>query len=116
MVGSASRRGFRLIACVLLVIPCSAQIQQQSKTTPQTANPYANQYANQGAIKLNAELVVVDAQVIDKRSHEFIRGLKPQDFDLLEDDSKQRIEFFGQDQLPLSIVLLVDISPSVRPV
>ena len=82
----------------------------------QAVNQKANQNEKEDAIKLNTELVVVDAQVIDKRSREFIRGLKPQDFDLLEDETRQRIEFFGQDQLPLSIVLLVDISPSVRPV
>jgi VWFA-related protein len=70
----------------------------------------------QDTITLRAELVVVDANVVDKRSREFIRGLKPQDFELFEDNARQRIEFLSQDHLPLSIVLLVDISPSVRPV
>src|SRR5215472_16036732 len=143
MVGSAFLRVLGLIAFAMLVIPTTAQVGQLSKDEPRTtyqvapliANqkaPVANQEApiparqdvsrnaiqgeKQDAIKLNTELVVVDAQVIDKRSREVIRGLKAQDFDLLEDDAKQRIEFFGQDQLPLSIVLLVDISPSVRPV
>src|SRR5215831_1963765 len=91
-------------ACFLLVVSVLAQETQNPKGQPNDT------------IKLRAELVVVDAQVVDKRSREFIRGLKPQDFDLLEDGALQRIEFFGQDQLPLSIVLLVDISPSVRPV
>jgi VWFA-related protein len=67
-------------------------------------------------LKLRAELVVVDVNVIDRKTREFIRSLKEQDFDLFEDDAKQRIEFFSQDKLPLSIVLLIDISPSVRPV
>jgi VWFA-related protein len=124
MVGSAFRRILGIIAVALLVVPSLAQAAQQSKDTALPAKPDAKQDAKQNtdqngqqdAIKLNTELVVVDAQVIDKRSHEFIRGLKPQDFDLLEDEARQRIEFFGQDQLPLSIVLLVDISPSVRPV
>ncbi len=70
----------------------------------------------QETIKIRTELVVVDAQVSDKRSREAIRGLKAQDFELFEDGVKQQIEYFSQDKLPLSIVLLVDISPSVRPV
>src|SRR2546425_10186075 len=104
MFGLVVRQIFRVVAYSLLVVCIQAQ------TTPAPKDPPDD------AIKLRAELVVVDAQVIDKKTHEFIRGLKPQDFDLFEDESKQRIEFFGQDQLPLSIVLLLDISPSVRPV
>lgn len=104
MFGFAFRQILRVVACSLLVVSVQAQNPQTPTEPPQEA------------IKLRTELVVVDAQVIDKRSREFIRGLKPQDFDLFEDDAKQRIEFMSQDKLPLSIVLLVDISPSVRPV
>jgi VWFA-related protein len=104
MIGFAFRQILRVIACSLLVVSVQAQTPQTPTDPPQEA------------LKLRTELVVVDAQVIDKRSREFIRGLKVQDFDLFEDDSKQRIEFLSQDKLPLSIVLLVDISPSVRPV
>jgi VWFA-related protein len=71
---------------------------------------------SQDTIKIKTDLVLVDAQVTDKRSRETIRGLKASDFDLFEDGVKQQIESFSQDKLPLSIVLLVDISPSVRPV
>ncbi len=70
----------------------------------------------QETIRIKTDLVVLDAQVTDKRSRETIRGLKPSDFELLEDGVKQQIEYFSQDKLPLSVVLLVDISPSVRPV
>ncbi|MGH9938683.1 MAG: VWA domain-containing protein, partial [Blastocatellia bacterium] len=62
------------------------------------------------------DLVVLDAQVTDKKTREVIRNLTLQDFDLFEDDAKQQIEHFSQDKLPLSVVLLLDISPSVHPV
>jgi VWFA-related protein len=100
--------GFRQIVHFVAYSLLIASVQAQTTPTPVDSA--------QDPIKLSAELVVVDAQVIDRKSREFIRGLKPQDFDLFEDEARQRIEFFGQDQLPLSIVLLVDISPSVRPV
>jgi Ca-activated chloride channel homolog len=104
MFAFASRHVVRFVVCALLFVTVRAQ----TVSTPADTQ--------QEPIKLRTELVVVDAQVIDRRTHQFIRGLKPQDFDLFEDDAKQRIEYFGQDQLPLSIVLLLDVSPSVRPV
>ncbi|MCI0666174.1 MAG: VWA domain-containing protein, partial [Acidobacteria bacterium] len=81
-----------------------------SQTTPQS------DVQQQETIKLKTDLVVLDASVTDKKSREIIRGLKPEDFDLFEDGAKQQIEYFSQDKLPLSIVLLLDVSPSVRPV
>jgi VWFA-related protein len=54
--------------------------------------------------------------VRDKKSRQIIRGLKLQDFEIFEDGAKQQIEYFGQDKLPISLVLLLDVSPSVRPV
>lgn len=113
MVGFVFRKPLGLVLISLLVLLIQAQAAQQTEpqfrtqTTPVSAAD---------TITLRADIVVVDAQVVDKRSREFIRGLKPQDFELLEDEARQRIEFLSQDQLPLSIVLLVDISPSVRPV
>ena len=106
MVGFKLRQVLHFVACFLVVASTQAQTPQSQKPSDSSAD----------TIKLSADVVVVDAQVIDRKSHEFIRGLKPQDFDLFEDEALQRIEFFSQDKLPLSIVLLVDISPSVRPV
>src|SRR4030095_3115404 len=42
-------------------------------------------------------------------------GLKSEDFAVFEDDVRQRITHFSQDKLPLSILLLLDVSGSVRP-
>jgi VWFA-related protein len=54
--------------------------------------------------------------VTDKKTRQIVRGLALQDFELFEDDAKQQIEHFSQDKLPLSVVLLLDISPSIHPV
>src|SRR5499426_250055 len=67
-------------------------------------------------IKIKTDLVTLDALVTDKKTREIIRNLTLQDFELFEDDAKQQIEHFSQDKLPLSVVLLLDISPSVHPV
>ena len=67
-------------------------------------------------IRVNTDLVVLDAQVIDRKTRKVFGPLRKDDFEILEENVKQEIAYFGQDQLPLSIVLLLDISRSVRPV
>ena len=67
-------------------------------------------------IRVNTDLVVLDAQVIDKKTRKVFGPLRTEDFQILEEHVQQEIAYFGQDQLPLSIVLLLDISGSVRPV
>jgi VWFA-related protein len=70
----------------------------------------------QETIRIKTDLVTLDALVTDKKTREIIRNLTIQDFELFEDDARQQIEHFSQDKLPLSVVLPLDISPSVHPV
>jgi len=66
-------------------------------------------------LKLSTELVVVDAQVLSKKTGSPVNGLTERDFVLYEEGVKQRITHFSQDKLPLSILLLLDVSGSVMP-
>lgn len=76
----------------------------------------AAQTKDDDVIRINTELVVIDAQVLDKKTGRIIGSLKPADFELYEDGVRQEITFFSQDKLPLSIVLLFDLTDTVRPV
>lgn len=67
-------------------------------------------------IQVTVDLVVVDAQVVQKKTGRPIGALKREDFELLEDGVRQEIVSFSQDQLPLSIVFLFDLTESVQPV
>jgi VWFA-related protein len=67
-------------------------------------------------IKVNTDLVIFDAQVIDKKTRRVFGGLGQQDFEIYEENVKQPIVYFSQDQLPLSVLLLLDISRSVTPI
>src|SRR5207302_1486047 len=67
-------------------------------------------------IKVNTDLVVFDAQVIDKKSKRIIGDLTRDDFDVTDNGVKQQISYFSRDELPLSIILLLDVSRSVRPI
>jgi VWFA-related protein len=67
-------------------------------------------------IKVNTDLVVFDAQVIDKKTRRVIGDLTKDDFEVTENGVKQSVSYFGRDELPLSIILLLDVSRSVRPI
>lgn len=73
------------------------------------------QPSNDDVVRINTDLVVLDALVIDKKTGHPVRDLKATDFELFVDDVKQQITYFSEDQLPLSVVLLLDVSGSVVP-
>src|SRR5260370_89336 len=64
--------------------------------------------ANTDIVKVDVDLVTVDALVLQKNTARVVGGLKKEDFVLLEDGTKQEITHFGQDSLPLSVLLLID--------
>lgn len=65
------------------------------------------------ALKLSTDLVVLDAQVVSKKTGLAVGNLKREDFTVTEDGIRQEITHFSQDKLPLSILLLLDTSGSV---
>ncbi len=83
-----------------------------------TAVPAVSQEPAQSSdvVKINTDLVVLDAQVLRKKDGRAVNSLKREDFLLFEDGQRQEIVHFSQDRLPLSILLLLDLSASVRPV
>lgn len=70
-------------------------------------------------IKLQADLITIDATVTDKDGN-FIRGLKREDFVVYEDNEPQLLEFFESSEKaaltrPLAAVLAFDMSGSIKP-
>ena len=59
---------------------------------------------------------MVDVQVLDKKTLRPIPGLATHDFKVQEDGAPQALTQSSQDRLPLSVVLLFDLTDSVRPV
>lgn len=72
--------------------------------------------ATEQVFRVNVEQVVVDAQVLSKKTHRPVQDLAPNDFELFENGIRQQINAVSQDKLPLSIVFLFDLTDSVRPV
>ena len=72
--------------------------------------------AEQFTIKVGVELVNVLFTVTDNKGR-LVSGLGPEDFTVEEDGNRQTIQYFAREnELPLTLALLVDTSPSVRPV
>ena len=67
-------------------------------------------------VKVNTDLVVFDAQVIDKKSKRIIGELSKTDFEVIDGGTRREISYFSRDELPLSVMLLLDVSGSVRPI
>ena len=87
-------------------------------SVPLTAGPVSDAlFAQDGdAYRVTTRLVLVDAQVLDKKTHVPVNSLKKDDLEVYEDGVQQQISSFSQDELPLSVVLLFDLTDSVRPV
>lgn len=67
-------------------------------------------------IRVNVELVQVDAQVLEKKTGRAVGSLTKEDFQLYEDGVRQQIADISQNQLPLSVVLMFDLTFTVQPV
>ncbi|HEV3037797.1 MAG TPA: VWA domain-containing protein [Candidatus Angelobacter sp.] len=91
------------IAAFLFAVPFSNAQEQQIPTSDQV-------------IRVTVEMVQVDAQVLQKKTGRPVGLLNKEDFRLFEDGVQQSVAEMSRDQLPLSVVLLFDLTDSVRPV
>jgi VWFA-related protein len=66
--------------------------------------------------RTSTDLVLVDVQVVHKKMKTAAPPLEQREFRVFEDGQPQEIKSFSRDQLPLSVVLLFDLTDSVRPV
>ena len=66
--------------------------------------------------RVRVDMVVTDAQVLNKRTRRSVGAMRREDFELYEDGVHQQITSFSQDEIPLSLVFLFDLTDSVRPV
>jgi VWFA-related protein len=59
-------------------------------------------------VKVDVDLVTVDALVLQKDTARVVGDLKREDFQILEDGKAQEITHFSQNSLPLSVLLMID--------
>ena len=88
------------IAIILVCLaPAPVSTQTRERTVGQTVGE---------VVKVDVDLVVLDALIMQKKTSRVVGGLKAESFILSEDGVKQQITNFSQDAYPLSVLLLVD--------
>ena len=102
-----------LIFLPILLI-CPALWAVRSQDSPKSEKPNSSQEKS-SEIKLGVDLVVLDALVMQQKTSRIVGNLKKEDFNLFEDGTKQQISYFSQDQLPLSVILIVDRAGCLDP-
>ena len=107
---SAKRISIIAIAFFVIAVAGSAYLwsansQSRPRTTGQTNVGISGP---DEVVKVDVDLVAVDALVLQKQTARVVGDLSKDDFMLAEDGVKQTITHFSQDSLPLSVLLLVD--------
>ena len=88
----------RLVLCLLL-LPCAAWTQDGQP-------PLAT-------FRSESDLVVLNVSVFDKDGN-IVKGLKAADFTVYENGQKQEIKLFRQEDVPISLGLVIDDSASMK--
>jgi len=107
---------FLLLTLSVFLLPpfFSSSLRVTSQSRARTVNPGQTSAPTDGdpsapeIVKVDVDLVTIDALVLQKNTARIVSGLKKEDFILYEDGAKQTISHFSQDSLPLSVLLLID--------
>ncbi len=86
------------------------------KRNTQTQTPTATEetpVVEDEVIRIDTSLVTFPVSVLD-RDGRFIAGLQKQDFQIFENGVEQKIDSFGSVEVPFTVVLLLDVSPSTQ--
>lgn len=99
---------FRLIKVSLMVAAISAFVSQPAAQDKERQG----KQSEMGTIRLNTDLVTVDAIVTDRDGNRSSAALKASDFTIYEDGVRQAINSFSATDAPFNLVLLLDTSGS----
>src|SRR6185295_3170394 len=111
-----------LVLVALLFYPASPVTSQtpnnigrpsrQAIQLPPRPTPTPTPESSMDVVKVDVDLVKIDALVLQKNTARIVGGLKNEDFLLYEDGVKQQITHFSQDELPLSVLIAIDRGPA----
>jgi VWFA-related protein len=86
-----------------------------SQTRERTVGTEAQPATPAEVLKVDVDLVTVDALVLQKKTARAVGDLKITDFVILEEGTKQQVTHFSQNTLPLSVLLLIDRGGCIDP-
>ena len=97
-----SRVSFRVVKNLLIAVAIGTGVVISAQVPPQ-----------QGGFRSGTDLVPVYATVLDKNGA-FVRGMKKEDFTVLDDGKPQTIVSFSDEAQPISVAVILDTSSSMR--
>ncbi|HKP46955.1 MAG TPA: VWA domain-containing protein [Pyrinomonadaceae bacterium] len=112
-ISSSIKYRFLLPLIVLVCLPF-LHARLSSQTRERTVKPVPASSPAE-VVKVDVDLVTIDALVLQKKTARAVGDLKPADFVIQEDGTKQQLTQFSQDTLPLSVVLLIDRGGCIDP-
>ena len=96
-------------------VPDNQQRSEKPKLQkPQQTDPDEPQQKDDDKITIGRTLVLLDVTVVDP-SNKPVMDLNKDEFSVSEDKIPQKIEFFSQEQVPVSLAFAIDTSGSMRP-
>jgi VWFA-related protein len=108
------------IAATTIARRTSSMSKALGRSNPQLMRPQRDQQSGvnpsqneEGAVKLETHLVNLNVSATDKDGKS-VPGLKQEDFSIYEDGVLQRISFFSPERSPFNLVLLIDLSGSMK--
>jgi Ca-activated chloride channel homolog len=113
------KSAFKFVACLFLLFVISAVLiaspAQKEKPKLEKSGASSQQDSGQEAsFKLGTDLVLLDVNVVDPNNKPVL-NLNKDEFQVFEDKTPQKIEFFSREQVPVSMVFTIDASGSMRP-
>jgi VWFA-related protein len=80
---------------------------QPQQSAPEIGEPGKDEEQQYKTFRVNVNFVIVPVQVRDK-SNQLVGGLTWRDFEVFEDNRRQRLSFFSTDAVPISAALVID--------
>jgi VWFA-related protein len=93
--------------------PLSFPAPPPAAAPPSQASSQGKDDHDRGVIRREADLVVLRATVVNQKG-EFVPGLKESNFRVFENKDEQKISVFDQEDVPVSMGLVIDNSGSMR--
>ena len=104
-----------LVALLAAIAPIWYSARSQSRPRTTSTETSATPGRPDEVVKVDVDLVTVDALVLEKKTARVVGDLQTADFTISEDGVKQTITHFSQDSLPISMLLLIDRGACLDP-
>jgi Ca-activated chloride channel family protein len=88
-------------------------VKKRTSSAKRIAEKFALQNQDDDVLRVNADLVVLNATVLDKDG-KFVSGLKRSDFRVFEDGAEQKVSTFATEDTPFAAAILLDTSGSME--